>query len=89
MRSPDAEWRRSKPLSGCQMPSGAEHESRGEAQRNASVRLSEIINGRRKLVSVDSLSEITFDDGLFKDAAHLNGFVRDLALLGEARTRNV
>jgi hypothetical protein len=40
-------------------------------------------------VSVDSLSEITFDDGLFKDAAHLNGFVRDLALLGEARTRNV
>ena len=31
---------------------------------------------QEKLVSVDSLSEITFDDGLFKDAADLNGFVR-------------
>jgi hypothetical protein len=29
-----------------------------------------------KLVSVDSLSEIAFDDGLFKDEADLNGFVR-------------
>jgi hypothetical protein len=27
-------------------------------------------------VSVDSLSKITFDDGLFKDEADLNGFVR-------------
>ena len=32
--------------------------------------------GEVRLVSVDSLSEITFDDGLFKDAADLNGFVR-------------
>jgi hypothetical protein len=31
---------------------------------------------QEKLVSVGSLSEITFDDGLFKDAADLNGFVR-------------
>jgi hypothetical protein len=31
---------------------------------------------QEKLVSVDSLSEITFDDGLFKDEADLNGFVR-------------
>jgi hypothetical protein len=27
-------------------------------------------------VSADSLSEIAFDDGLFKDEANLNGFVR-------------
>jgi hypothetical protein len=27
-------------------------------------------------VSVDSLSKITFDDGLFKDEADLNGFLR-------------
>ena len=31
---------------------------------------------QEKLMSVDSLSEITFDDGLFKDAADLKGFVR-------------
>jgi hypothetical protein len=31
---------------------------------------------QEKLMSVDSLSEITFDDGLFKDEADLNGFVR-------------
>ena len=31
---------------------------------------------QEKLVSLDSLSEITFDDGLFKDAADLNGFLR-------------
>jgi hypothetical protein len=31
---------------------------------------------QEKLVSVDSLSRITFDDGLFKDEADLNGFVR-------------
>ena len=31
---------------------------------------------QEKLVSVDSLSEIAFDDGLFKDEADLNGFVR-------------
>ena len=31
---------------------------------------------QEKLVSVDSLSNITFDDGLFKDEADLNGFVR-------------
>ena len=31
---------------------------------------------QEKLVSVDSLSEITFDDGLFKDEVDLNGFVR-------------
>jgi integrase len=31
---------------------------------------------QEKLVSVDSLSKITFDDGLFKDESDLNGFVR-------------
>jgi hypothetical protein len=31
---------------------------------------------QEKLVSVDSLSNITFDDGLFKDEADLNGFLR-------------
>jgi len=31
---------------------------------------------QEKLVSVDSLPEIAFDDGLFKDEADLNGFVR-------------
>ena len=31
---------------------------------------------QEKLVSVDSLSEIAFDDGLVKDEADLNGFVR-------------
>ena len=31
---------------------------------------------QEKLVSVDSLSKITFDDRLFKDEADLNGFVR-------------
>ena len=31
---------------------------------------------QEKLASVDSLSKITFDDGLFKDEADLNGFVR-------------
>ena len=31
---------------------------------------------QEKLVSVDSLSEITFDGGLFEDEADLNGFVR-------------
>ena len=31
---------------------------------------------QEKLVSVDSLSKITFIDGLFKDEADLNGFVR-------------
>jgi hypothetical protein len=31
---------------------------------------------QEKLVSVDSLSKITFDDGLFKDEADLNGFLR-------------
>ena len=31
---------------------------------------------QEKLVSVDSLSKITFDDGLFKNEADLNGFVR-------------
>src|SRR6516165_7329791 len=31
---------------------------------------------QEKLVSADSLSEIAFDDGLFKDEADLNGFVR-------------
>ena len=31
---------------------------------------------QEKLVSADSLSKITFDDGLFKDEADLNGFVR-------------
>jgi hypothetical protein len=31
---------------------------------------------QEKFVSVDSLSEITFDDGLFKDEADLIGFVR-------------
>jgi hypothetical protein len=31
---------------------------------------------QEKLVSVDSLSEITFDDGLFEDESDLNGFVR-------------
>jgi len=31
---------------------------------------------QEKLMSVDSLSKITFDDGLFKDEADLNGFVR-------------
>ena len=31
---------------------------------------------QEKLVSVDSLSEIAFDDGLFKDEADLNSFVR-------------
>src|SRR5262245_34893970 len=31
---------------------------------------------QEKLVSVDSLSEIAFDDGLFRDEADLNGFVR-------------
>jgi hypothetical protein len=31
---------------------------------------------QEKLVSVDSLSKITFDDGLFKDEADLNRFVR-------------
>jgi hypothetical protein len=31
---------------------------------------------QEKLVSVDSLSEIALDDGLFKDEADLNGFVR-------------
>ena len=31
---------------------------------------------QEKLVSVDSLSKIAFDDGLFKDEADLNGFVR-------------
>ena len=31
---------------------------------------------QEKLVSVDSLSEIAFDDGLFKDEADFNGFVR-------------
>jgi hypothetical protein len=31
---------------------------------------------QEKLVSVDSLSKITFDDGPFKDEADLNGFVR-------------
>ena len=31
---------------------------------------------REKLVSVDTLSKITYDDGLFKDEADLNGFVR-------------
>jgi hypothetical protein len=31
---------------------------------------------QEKLVSIDSLSEITFDDGLFKDEADLNGFLR-------------
>jgi hypothetical protein len=31
---------------------------------------------QEKLVSVDSLLEITFDDRLFKDDADLNGFVR-------------
>jgi hypothetical protein len=32
---------------------------------------------QEKLVSVDSLSEITFDDGLFKDEADLNGFLQE------------
>jgi hypothetical protein len=31
---------------------------------------------QEKLMSVDSLSEITFGDGLFKDEADLNGFLR-------------
>jgi integrase len=31
---------------------------------------------QEKLVSADSLSEIAFDDGLFKDEVDLNGFVR-------------
>ena len=31
---------------------------------------------QEKLVSVDSLSKIAFDDGLFRDEADLNGFVR-------------
>ena len=31
---------------------------------------------QEKLVSVDSLSKIAFDDGLFKDEADLNKFVR-------------
>jgi hypothetical protein len=31
---------------------------------------------QEKLVSADFLSDITFDDGLFKDEADLNGFVR-------------
>jgi alpha-glutamyl/putrescinyl thymine pyrophosphorylase clade 1 len=31
-------------------------------------------------VSVDSLSKITFDDGLFKDEADLNGFLRWILL---------
>jgi hypothetical protein len=31
---------------------------------------------QEKLVSADSLSEIAFDDGLLKDEADLNGFVR-------------
>jgi integrase len=31
---------------------------------------------QEKLVSIDSLSEIAFDDGLFKDEADLNGFLR-------------
>ena len=31
---------------------------------------------QEKLVSVDSLSNITFDDGLFKDEVDLNGFLR-------------
>jgi hypothetical protein len=31
---------------------------------------------QEKLVSVDSLSKITFDDGIFKDEADLNGFFR-------------
>jgi hypothetical protein len=31
---------------------------------------------QEKLVSADSLSKIAFDDGLFKDEADLNGFVR-------------
>src|SRR5215472_9102815 len=31
---------------------------------------------QEKLVSADPLSEITFDDGLLKDEADLNGFVR-------------
>src|SRR6516165_3131670 len=31
---------------------------------------------QEKLVSADSLSEIAFDDGLFKDEADLNSFVR-------------
>ena len=31
---------------------------------------------QEKLVSVDSLSKITFNDGLFKDEADLNGFLR-------------
>jgi hypothetical protein len=31
---------------------------------------------QEKLVSVDSLSKITFDDGLFKDEADRNGFLR-------------
>ena len=31
---------------------------------------------QEKLVSVDSLSEISFDDGLFKEESDLNGFVR-------------
>ena len=44
---------------------------------------------QEKLVSADSLSEITFDDGLFKDAADLNGFVRwILRCQGEARRRD-
>ena len=31
---------------------------------------------QEKLASVDSLSKMTFDDGVFKDEADLNGFVR-------------
>jgi hypothetical protein len=30
---------------------------------------------QEKLVSVDSLSKTTFDDGLFKDEVDLNGFL--------------
>ena len=44
--------------------------------RFPSVRLSEITNVRRSWCPPDSLSEIAFDDGLFKDEADLNSFVR-------------
>ena len=44
---------------------------------------------QEKLVSVDSLSKITFDDGLFKDEADLKGFVRwILRFQAKARSRN-
>jgi len=45
-------------------------------------------NVQEKLVSVDSLSKITFDDGLLKMKPTSTFRAMDLTLSGEARSRN-